>query len=178
MESRNILKALSPVQVLCGKYVLAAVLLAVFIAGSCSYVSALKSELSAREREFAEFNRMMDKYTQGLGEMGPMKKRLRGVAGAASPVAAMEEIGARLGIKDKLRAFKGAEESRKNGYVLGSVEVSIKDITLNQFVNLIYEIERYEGLLLVKELDLETGFEDNKSLDCSIKVLLVQRAAT
>ena len=178
METRNFLKGLSSVHVLIGKYVLAAVLLVVFIVGTCSYVSGLKSKLSAREREHDEFTRMMTRYNQGLGEIGPLKKRLRAASRTGSPVTAMEEIATRLGIKDKLRSFKGAEESLGDGYVSESVEVSIKDITLNQLVNLIYEIDRYEGLLLVKELDLETGFEDNKSLDCSLKVLLIQRAAS
>ncbi|MFQ5427888.1 MAG: hypothetical protein ACE5EZ_02795 [Thermodesulfobacteriota bacterium] len=178
MAARKVLKDFSPSQVLYGKYVLAAVLLVVFILGSCSYLSGVKSKLSAREREFGEFTRMMEKYTGGLGEINPMKKRLRGAAGAASPVKALEEIGTQLGIKDKLSSFKGAEESLENGYEIGSVEVSLKDITLNQLVNFIYEIDRYRGLLLVKELDLETGFEDNKLLDCSLRVLLIQEAAS
>ncbi|MFQ5480233.1 MAG: hypothetical protein ACE5DW_03055 [Thermodesulfobacteriota bacterium] len=178
MESRKILKSLSLRQLLIGKYVLAVVLLVVFIAGTCSYLSAVKAKLSAREREFSEFSEKMEAYTRGLLETGPIKQRLAGSGGAASPVAAMEEIGRELGLKNNLSSFKGAEESLSEGYKIGSVEVSLKDITINQFVNLLYEIERYPGLLLVKELDLETGFEDNKTLDCTLKVLLIQRAAS
>ncbi len=178
MASRELLKGLSERQVLIGKYVLVLVLLLVFVAGTCSYLSGVKARLSVREREFERFTEMMQKYTGGLAETAPLKKRLLVNGGAASPVTAMEEIGRELGLKDKLSSFKGAEESISGGYKIGSVEVSIKDITLNQFVNLMYEIERYPGLLLVKDLDLKTGFEDNKSLDCSLKVLLIRRAAS
>ncbi len=178
MTSRKFLDGLSESQLLYGKYVVAAVLLLLFIAGSSLYLRGVKARLSVAEREHKNFTLLMNKYTRGSGSVGPLKKRLRGAAGAVSPVTALEEIGRGLGLKDKIKSFKGVQESLEDGYKVGSVEVSIKDITINQFVNLLYEIDRYPGLLFVRELDLKTGFADNKSLDCSLKILLIRRVSS
>jgi len=146
--------------------------------GGYNLVSARKAALGARMRELNEFTALMKKYEAGQRTLLPLKKRLRGRAGVDSPVTVIEEIGASLGMKDKLSSFKDVEESVEQGYDIRGVEVSIKGVTLNQFVNLLYEIDRYPALLLVKEMDLKTGFEDNKLMDCRVKVLLVQRAAS
>ena len=68
-------------------------------------------------------------------------------------------------------------ETSERGYDIRGVEVSLEGLTLNEFVNLFYEIERYPGLLLVKELELKRGFDD-ELIDCVVKVLLVRRAAS
>ncbi len=159
------------------KFVVAFLLLVVFLGASYNYASGKRSALLAKERELSEFRSMMKKYSARRETIGPVKRRLAGSA-AASPMSVMEEIGAQLGIKDNLKSFKAVEESVENGYEIRSVDVAVKGITLNQFVNLLYEIERYPGLILVKELDLKTGFEDNKQLDCSLKVLLISEMAS
>jgi len=177
MDMGRFIKGVSERQLLVLKFVVAFVLLAVFVGGSYSYVSGKRSALLAKERELGEFRSMMKKYSARREAIGPVKRRLAGST-AASPMSVMEEIGSRLGIKDNLKSFKAVEESVEDGYEIKSVDVAVKGITLNQFVNLLYEIERYPGLILVKELDLKTGFEDNKQLDCSLKVLLISEMAS
>jgi len=177
MDMGRFLKGLSDRQALVLKYVVSFVLLIVFVVGSYNVVAKKKAVLLAKERELGEFRRLMKKFSARQEMIGPIKKRLAASRGASSPVTVMEEIGARIGIKDKLQSFKAVEESIEDGYEIKSVEVDVKDITLNQFVNLIYEIDRYPGLVLIKELDVNTGFEDNKKLDCAFKVLLIREAA-
>jgi len=178
MDKVKFLKGLSAKQALLLKFVIAFVLLAIFIGGSYNYVSGKRAMLRAKEREFGEFSRLMKKFSTGREIIRPVKKRLASPGPTASPVTVMEEIGTELGIKDNLKSFKAVEESIEDGYVIKSVEVAVKGITLNQFVNLIYEIDRYPGLILVQEMELKTGFENNKELDCSLKVLLISKTAS
>ncbi len=176
MDKGKFLKGLSEGQLLVLKFVLAFLVLVLFMGTTYNYVAGKRAALMARERELGEFRALMTKFSVRRETMEPVKKRLAGSAMAASPVNAMEEIGTQLGIKENLQSFKAVEESVEDGYEIKSVEVSVKGITLNQLVNLIYEIDRYPGLMLVKNMDLETGFEDNKQLDCVLKVLLINEA--
>ncbi len=177
MDMGKLLKGVSERQALILKFVLAFLALAIFMGGTYNHVAGKRAVLRAKERELGEFRQLMKKFSAGRETITPVKKRLAVSGTAASPVTVMEEIGSRLGIKDHLKSFKAVEESIEDGYEIRSVEVAVKGITLNQFVNLIYEIDRYPGLFLVKELDLKTGFEDNKQLDCALKVLLISKTA-
>ncbi len=176
MSKIGFLKKFSSRDLLFMKFAAAFVLLALFMGVSYNYISSRKAVLRARQREFAEFSRLMKKYETGRAALRPLKMRLVRRGQASSPVTVLEEIGSDLGIKDKISSFKAVEESVRDGYEIRGVEVSVKGLTLNEFVNLVYEVERYPGLLLVKELELETGFEDNKLMDCSMTVLLVGKA--
>ncbi len=175
MARGRIGERLSPLQVLYLKAGLVIVLLIIFMAGSYGYVTSAKSELRASTRRLTEFTALMKRYEGRRQVLQPLKARLVRAGGAASPVTVVEEIGSALGIKKKISSFKEVEETLEDGYEIRGVEVSLKGLTLNEFVNLVYEIDRYPGLLLVKDLELETGFENNKEMDCVMKVLLVRR---
>jgi len=172
------LEKFSDKQALWLKFIIASVLLLLFVGGSYNYINGRRDILRAKERELGEFRALMKKYSARRKIITPVQKRLAASDVAASPVTVMEEIGAQLGLKEHLKSFKAVEESIEDGYEIRSVEVAVKGITLNQFVNLLYEIDRYPGLILLKELEMKTGFDDNKELDCNLKVLLVGKSAS
>ncbi len=133
------------------------------------------SERSARKKAaFGQFSAMMEGYLQDRRAMshleGKLLMPLQKEAGAV-----MEELGASLGIGKKLTSYKPFDEEAQKGYEQKGVEIKADGITLNELANLLYRIENYRNLLLVREFSMKTRFDNQALYDVTMRVVLVSK---
>ncbi|MBI1911426.1 MAG: hypothetical protein HYS21_05440 [Deltaproteobacteria bacterium] len=87
-----------------------------------------------------------------------------------STVSLLENIGSRIGVKNKITSINPVGETERLGYTEREFEIKIDGIDLNQLVNLLYQTENNTSLLVVREFSMKSRFENPDLLDISLKL--------
>ncbi|MBI5234965.1 MAG: hypothetical protein HY886_01795 [Deltaproteobacteria bacterium] len=138
------------------------------------FTGAASERFTRKKAAFVRFNSTMEGYLQDRSSMSFVEKKLlmplQKEAGAV-----MEEIGASIGIGKKITSYKPFDEEKQKGYEQKGVEIKADGITVNELANLLYRIENYRNLLLVREFSMKTRFDNQTLYDVTIRVTLVSK---
>ena len=151
----------------------ALVILAVIIAGgfiSGGRYARVKRLSAIKLREHGEFLSLKREFLLKKNTIDPFLRKAYVSGEGLSTIAVVEEIGALVGVKEKITTLKPLPETSEMGFTISGVELSIEGMNLNQMVNLLYLIENHKTLLVVKEFTLKSRFEDPDLLDVSLKL--------
>ncbi|HLC17557.1 MAG TPA: hypothetical protein VJM57_00895, partial [Thermodesulfobacteriota bacterium] len=155
----------------------------VFIAATQGMVAKRHTYAELKKKELASFYTLRDEYMGEKARFLPLERKLLspggsgGPGGASSVVTVIEDIGNRLGIKDRIKSVKPASEAAGKGYVQRPVAVEVEGITLNELVNLLYRVEYHRNVLMIKDFDMKAHFENPDLLDVTMQLVLVTRGA-
>jgi general secretion pathway protein M len=149
--------------------------LIIFMAVTNSIASKREGLLAQKEAEQDGFYEMVGEYKREMASIGYLREKLHlsGVEGSTGTV--IEEIAARIGINKKITSFKPLAEGLVNGYMEKGVQVEIEGITLNQAVNLLYKINGYKNLLLIRDFSMKNHFQNPDKLDITLQVILITK---
>lgn len=152
-----------------------AVPIAVLVAGFTLYGSYLttKKAMNAKKREMVTMATLKADYLNKKAILDAVSQKA--ASSGESPVAAIEEIAKRTGMKDKVASVKPLEEKTSPGYTDKPVEVRLEAVDLNHLVNFIYQAESGQKLMVVRDLAMKSRFENPDLLDVTMKVSLVTR---
>lgn len=145
----------------------------VMLAGFTLYSKYLhvKKSVSAGRRDIARMELLKAEYLE-------KKAAFDSVAGKAvpsgeSPVAAVEEMAKRTGIKGKITSIKPLEDRTADGYTDRSVEVKLEGVDMNQLVNFLYRAEHGGRLVIIRGLSIKERFEDRDLVDVTLRASVV-----
>ncbi len=134
--------------------------------------------LSAAKRgELNTFNSLREEYLRSKRVVDGLDRRLLSTKGGGSPMTIMEEIGRRLRLSDRIAGFRPIKGKTMQNYRERGVEVQIDGIDINEVVNLLYTIDRYNALLLVKDFTMKSRFDNPDLFDISINIVLVSKTS-
>lgn len=147
----------------------------VLVAGFTLYgsYSATKKAMNAKKREIAAMAALKADYIGKKALLDAVSQRAASMN--ESPVAAIEEIAKRTGMKDRVASVRPLEEKTSAGYTDKPVEVKLEAVDLNRLVNFIYQAESGPKLMVVRELSMKSRFEDPDLLDVTLRVSLVTK---
>jgi hypothetical protein len=140
-----------------------------------SALSKKERKLTQRQAELDGFYKMTTLYKKDMASIGYLREKLllAGVEGSTGTV--IEEIAANIGLQKKITSFKPLSEGLVNGYMEKGVQVEIEGVTLNQAVNLLYQIKGYKNLLLVRSFTMKSRFQSPEKLDITLEVILITK---
>ncbi len=138
-------------------------------------VGRVEKRAQAKKAVLKAFYVKRGDYIKESAEVAPLEKKLLLPRSGKSPVAAIEDIGRSIGIKSNINSFKPFEGKAIKGYAKNGVEVKVEGITLNQLVNLVYGIENYRDLLLIKDFMMKSRFDNPDIYDVTMQVELVSK---
>ncbi len=149
----------------------------IFMVLTSSIASKKERMLMQSKAELSRFYSMVSEFKRDMASIGHLRNKLLipGVEGSTGTV--IEEIGFELGLQKKITSFKPLENGLVNGYMEKGVQVEIEGVTLNQVVNLLYKINGYKNLLLVRDFSMKSHFQNPDLLDVTVQVILVTRSA-
>lgn len=149
---------------------IAVVMLALFFYGR---YADLKRSAAAASRDLAAMEALRGEYLS-------KKSLLDSLAAKAAPsgesaVAAIEGIAKRTGISGKIKSIKPLEEKADAGYAESPVEARLEGVDMNELVNFLYQAERGEKLIIVKEISIKERFEDRDLVDVVLRASLITK---
>lgn len=141
------------------------------------FTNSAGERFSRKKAEAARFNLMMEGYLPARSAMSHLEKKLL-MPASKEAGAVMEELGAGLGIGKKITSYKPFDEKGEEvqkGYEQKGVEIKADGLSLNELVNLLYRIENYRNLLLVREFSMKVRFDNQALYDVNMRLVLVSR---
>lgn len=147
----------------------------IFIIATNGAIGRVEKRAQAKKAALKTFYSKKDEYIKERAEVAPLEKKLLLPQSGESPVAVIEEIGVSTGIKSNINSFKPFEDKALKGYLKNGVEVKVEGITLNQLVNLVYRMENYRNLLLIKDFMMKSRFDNPDIYDITMQVVLVSK---
>lgn len=135
-----------------------------------------KRAVSVKKSELEELRILKEEYLKKKVGFDYLEKRLLSPKGSDSPIRILEDIGRKIGIKEKITALKPLEERTIRGYMERGVEMRIDGMDINQLINLLYRIENHSALLIIKEFSMKNRFDNPDLMDITINTSLINRA--
>jgi general secretion pathway protein M len=137
--------------------------------------TGMKKMVYVKRAELKDFERLAEEYRSKKAVFDYLEKRLISPKGNESPVALLEDIGKRTGIKEKITMLKPVEEKMLKGYIEKGVEMRIDSIDLNQLINLLYKIENHNAFLIIKRFSMKNRFDNPDLLDITLNITLINK---
>lgn len=142
-----------------------------FIAVTYHVVGKVEKRVKVKKAEVLAFNGMKEEYLKERRAIEPFIRKIL-LPSNRSPDSIIEEMAKGLGIKGNIISIKPIEEKPEKGYLKTGIDVKIDGITLNQMANLLYKIENFRNLMLIKGFVMKSRFENPDMLDITMHVVL------
>lgn len=120
-----------------------------------------------------EFKTLAVQYVSLKGEMDELRKRAS-LGPKEGIIKAVDDLFSSMGLKDKVSTIKPTGTKPLGEMVLEEAELGIRNVDLNEAVNILYRIENGPVLLTVKEAAIKSSFS-GPQLDMELRLALVRK---
>lgn len=140
------------------------------IAVASNRISRLEREAADGGRQLKDVMRAIESYDKKKAELTELQQMLSG--GYDSSISTtLETIADSTGIKDRIDSLKEKAAIPSEFLDETSVDVRMKKITLQQFVDFLYAIEHQsDKMLRIKQLVVKPRFDNKQELDITFTV--------
>lgn len=149
--------------------VLAACAVLLFV--SIAMMSAARANLASVSASFDEARLVNADYMQMIAKL----KRLEGKVGAVPDVAgvasAVDRLLAPIGLEDKLKSQRNLPAVDPTDE---KAELVFEGLTMNELVNLLYNVDDAPFLMVIRSVDMKTNFQDPQLMDLVMSVSFIK----
>ena len=135
-------------------------------------VQALEKKRAARETVLKELLPLKVAYLSSRQSSDQLKGRMASLRPDDSPAKIIEDTGIK-GKSVKIVPLKGEERS---GFTEDAADIRIDGLTLNEAVNLLYQLEKGSRPLIIKKCNLRVRFDDPSRCDLALVLALLRSA--
>jgi hypothetical protein len=149
-----------------------ALCLAILIIPAFLLDRSARKEINALEVKFFEMLNLAEEYSSLKARIDLIEKKqaLSNVAGIAE---ALDEMFSALGMKGKIKSVKSlGTREMQDSLMEERAEVTLERVTMNELVNLFFDIDKAPMVLTVRKVSLKKTFEMPELLDVKMTVAL------
>lgn len=147
----------------------------IFIAVTYHVVGKVEKRAGVKKAEVLAFSSKKEEYLKERRAIEPFIRKILLPPSDRSPDSIIEEMAKGIGIKGSIVSIKPMEEKPEKGYIKTGIDVKIEGITLNQMANLLYRIENFRNLILIKGFVMKSRFENPDLLDITMHAVLITK---
>lgn len=143
-----------------------AVAAAAYSVRSASFAESRLDALKSQEKEILSMGAEVATLRAKLGAFEKRRRltRVRGMEQAA------DEVLGSLGLRDRLDSLKRLESSEE----AERAELRLKEIDMNEMVNILYSLENAPMPLVIKKVELKTAFDTPGKLKMAVTLALMK----
>ena len=146
-----------------------------FVATTSMITGRVEKAVKAKKAELSAFHGLRHRYLKEYADIEPLEKRLFLPLSKESPVAVIEELCTQIGIHTNITSLNPTEDKPVKGYLQYGIEVKLDGVTFNQMANLLYRVENYKNLLLIKDFQVKSHFDNPDLCDITVQLFLVTK---
>ena len=146
-----------------------------FVATTSMMTGRVEKAVKAKKAELSAFHGLRHQYLKEYADIEPLEKRLFLPLSKESPGAVIEEICTQIGIHTNITSLNPTEDKPAKGYLQYGIEVKFDCVTFNQMANLLYRVENYRNLLLIKDFQVKSHFDNPDLCDITVQLFLVTK---
>ena len=129
----------------------------------------------SKQRQLDQLRELVAEYKTLQNRMQRAEAKLDGPAGG-SALALLEGLAVRIGSRENLNYIRPQPPQVEGAFRIENLDAKLEKLTLQQVVRLLWELERSETLLQVKNLHLKQRFDDETRLDATLTVSALRRS--
>ncbi|MCK5235740.1 MAG: hypothetical protein KAR06_02050 [Deltaproteobacteria bacterium] len=157
------------------KGITALVAVVVIVAATMAVLTGENVKLKNKINNAENFRVLSESYAIKNSALGSAVTKFEkdSIGGGADII--IEKIGKAIGISEKIKSFRSVGVEKTAGFTKDVVAVELKGVSMNEMVNLLFEMKNSESALLVEALDMNQQLSDANLLDVKLKVALVTK---
>lgn len=142
----------------------------IVLAVSAGVLFSAKKELSSLRAVSEEMLALRQEYLPVSGKVRALEGRMN-LTRAQGVGEALDEVLEPLGLKGKVKYVKPLASDEASGE---KAEVDMKGLSMNEMVNVLYNLENAPMLLVIKKISMKTSFEKPDLLDLTMTVSFIK----
>ena len=123
-----------------------------------------------RESDLHELMRLRSSYRRAKMSADNLTSRMSMARPDNSPATILEEIG----LKGKNIRVSSLKSEERNGYLEDMADAKIDELTANEAINLLYQLENRNRPIALKKANLRVRFDDPSRFDLTITMVLLK----
>jgi hypothetical protein len=132
-------------------------------------IDSLKEGIASTQNKIQDVLNKVGEYERVKQEAAMMEKKFGALASMTSKI---ESLARDQGLEENIEVLKEKNTLPRDRIIEVPIELKMRNITLEQLVDLVYEIENQElGLMRVKKLKLTTRFSNRSYLEVDMDVV-------
>ncbi|MBF0519161.1 MAG: hypothetical protein HQK92_05500 [Nitrospirae bacterium] len=153
---------------------LAALILTVTMVITLSVLNAKIKKLALTMSNYTDFTALVREYNSS--EKDHEDEFKQGI-GTTTVLKQIEDMLSELSLKDRLLSIKSLGDKSERQYVSETAQLRLKDLSLNEVVNILYAVRGYKTAILIKSFKLKRGFSDQDKFEVSMELASVKNAS-
>ncbi|QWR77468.1 hypothetical protein [Candidatus Magnetomonas plexicatena] len=150
---------------------LAALILAVTMVITLSVLNAKTKKLTLIMSNYTHFTALVKEYKSG--ELNHDDEFNKGIS-STSVLKQIEDLLSELNLRDRLLSIKSSGDKAEGQYVLEMAQLRLKEMSLNEVVNILYAIRGYGTGMIIKSFQLKKGFNDQDKFELSMDLAQIK----
>lgn len=148
----------------------------VIFRGYIGGLQKLDNKIEQKRAELKNLEALWDEYSEIKELLPSLESRL--AKSDFSLLAELEELSTKANVKEHIDSMQDFAKPQNEFYRESAVRVKLKELTLDQLVNYLYNIEHASTLLRVKSLVVERSYANPELLDIQLEVSTFSQLAS
>ena len=144
---------------------------AVLLVVSIAMMSAARANLATIGANHDDAKLVNADYMQMNAKLKRLEGKIGAVPDVAGVVSAVDRLLAPIGLKDKLKSQRNLPAVDPTDE---KAELVFEGLTMNELVNLIYNVDDAPYLLVIRSAEMKTNFQDPQLLDLVMSVSFIK----
>jgi hypothetical protein len=129
--------------------------------------------LASAKEGLSGFNALKNEYAALKADTGELE-RLVAMSPREGVMGSLENILAGMGLKGKIATLKAAGTRESEGLIQEEAELTMKKLTLNETINVLYKLENAPMMLAIQGVELKRSFTGN-TIDLTLTAALTMK---
>lgn len=147
-------------------------LCAVLLVVSIAMMSAARARLANLSASYDEAKLVNAEYTQMSARLKRLESKVGAMQDVAGVVSAVDRLVSPIGLNDKLKSQRNLPSVDPSEE---KAELAFEALTLNELVNLVYNVDDAPFLLVIRSADMKLNFQDAERLDFVMTFSFIKR---
>jgi type II secretory pathway component PulM len=151
-----------------GASVLVALIVFALVMPFMSLADGAEQRVGTAEQQLLTMIRLQREYNEIQSRLGSVEQRIQNQSGAQNIRTLLETLAKESAVR--IEAMEERQAGKNDHYIETKVEVKLKNVTLNQMVKYLHNIESSQSQLSVKSLRVRAKTDKSQLLDVTFSV--------
>ena len=137
----------------------------------------LEDKIVTKRGEVEKLSRLRTQYMEAHRQLEDIKAKLDQMERGFSVLSFIEDLANKENIREKIGSVKPKKIPLNDTYDENIVELNIDNVSLQELVDFIYQVENSGQLLKVKRLRIKTRYDNRDLLNVTLQVTTYKKKA-
>jgi Tfp pilus assembly protein PilO len=130
----------------------------VFISPAKKEIKRLDKKIAVKKKNLGELTTLKKEYNSIISETKVMEQKIKGTAKNVTLPSLLENVAKATDLTGKMTGLKIRDTIKSKNYNENGVEITLKNISLDQLIDFVYKLESLPYIIKVKGFKMKTAY--------------------